>query len=486
MAPFAIRRAANGDLAEADKGARMNGDDFGSPPWGPAEPVPELKDTQALPGLGPVPRHGEQSAHSQNGHGRDNDHSDAFRPAASGATEAAGNAPGGSAPGSSAPSDAGLNGTRRDGHVPGAVDPGGEAEPGQDPPGKGGPGKQAGTEGEGKRRGSFWREVPILIVIALVLALVIKAFVAQAFWIPSGSMQNTLAINDRVLINKVVYHLRSIHRGDIVVFDGTGSWDPDPPPGSSNIFSKAVDELEGLVGVGQDSSIYIKRVIGLPGDHVVCCNSAGQITVNGVPLSESDYLYPHNKPSATPINITVPAGRLWVMGDHRQISDDSRGHMGDPGGGTIPETGVLGRAFVIIWPPSHWGLLNIPATFEQPRLNASTGAGGNAAAGGSSATLTAAMANGTPIQQAASPVPLALGFLGAVPITWLQRRLRARRQRPPAYRVRRRPLSSGGTTPRTPGACGRDGKESNRSVLWFLTARRKPGTVLARLAYPAK
>ena len=403
----------------------MNGDGFGSPPWGPAEPVPELKDTQALPGLGSVPAHGEQSARGQHGHGRDKAYNDSFRPGASSTTEANGSAPGGAPPG-----DAGLNGSRRNGPGPGPADPDGEAEPEQDPPGRGRHGKRGKGEGDGKRRRSFWREVPVLIAVALVLALVIKAFVVQAFWIPSGSMQNTLAINDRVLINKVVYHLRSIHRGDIVVFDGTGSWDFGAPSGGSNIFSKAVGELEGLVGVSQDSSIYIKRVIGLPGDHVVCCNSAGQVTVNGVALSESDYLYPHNKPSATPFSITVPAGRLWVMGDHRQISDDSRGHTGDPGGGTIPESGVLGRAFVIIWPPSHWGILNIPATFEQPRLNASAGAGGNAAAGGSSATLAAAMANGTPVQQTASPIPLALGFLGAVPITWLQRRLRTRRRAP--------------------------------------------------------
>jgi signal peptidase I len=116
------------------------------------------------------------------------------------------------------------------------------------------------------------------------------------------------------------------------------------------------------------------------------------------------------------------------MGDHRLVSYDSRGHMGDPGGGTIPESGVIGRAFVIIWPPSRWGVLNIPATFEQPQLNASTAAGGNAAAGGSSAALEAALDNGTPVRQTASPLPLALGFVGAVPITWLQRRARTRRR----------------------------------------------------------
>jgi signal peptidase I len=268
----------------------------------------------------------------------------------------------------------------------------------------------------------------VLVIVALVLALLIKSFAIQAFFIPSASMENTLEIGDRVLINKIVYHLRPIHRGDIVVFDGTGSWDFDTPPASSNIFSKAVDEAEGLVGISKDPNIYIKRVIGLPGDHVACCNAAGQVTVNGVPLSESSYLYPGNAPSTQKFSITVPAGRLWVMGDHRLVSYDSRGHLGDPGGGTIPESGVLGRAFVIIWPPSRWGFLNIPATFEQPQLNAS-----NASAGGSTAALDAALDNGTPVRSAASPLPLALGFVGAVPITWLQRkarrRLKSRRER---------------------------------------------------------
>jgi signal peptidase I len=271
------------------------------------------------------------------------------------------------------------------------------------------------------------RELPVLIAIAIVLAIVIKSFAIQAFFIPSGSMQNTLEINDRVLINKFIYHFRPIHRGDIIVFDGTGSWDLDSPPASSNIFSKAIDEFEGLVGISHDSNIYIKRVIGLPGDRVACCNSEGQVTVNGVALSEGSYLYPGNAPSAQKFAITVPAGSLWVMGDHRLVSYDSRGHMGYPGGGSIPESGVLGRAFVIIWPPSQWGFLNIPATFEQPQLNASTAAGGNAAAGGSSAALETALDNGTPIRQAASPLPLALGFAGAFPITWLQRKARTRR-----------------------------------------------------------
>jgi signal peptidase I len=261
----------------------------------------------------------------------------------------------------------------------------------------------------------------VLIVVALVLALVIKTYAIQAFFIPSGSMENTLDIGDRVLINKLVYDFRGIHRGDIVVFDGDGSWDFNTAPPSSNPLSKIFNGIEGIVGINHDSDIYIKRVIGLPGDHVACCDANGRITVNGVALIEGSYLYPGNAPSTQRFNITVPPNRLWVMGDHRIVSYDSRGHMGDPGGGTIPESSVLGRAFVIIWPPSRWGFLNIPATFSQPKLNASA-----ATAGGSSAVLAKAMDNGTPLQTAGSALPLALGFAGAVPLTWLQRRARRR------------------------------------------------------------
>jgi signal peptidase I len=359
----------------------MNGDGLGSPPWGPADPVPDLsdlKDTQAMPGLGAVPGPGANGT---------------------GGTDARGNG--------NTDSAAGGNGT-------GDSDRTGDA-------GTQGPAGGRGRGGKRRKRRSFWRELPVLVIVALVLALVIKAFAIQAFYIPSASMENTLEIGDRVLINKVVYHLRPIHRGDVIVFDGAGSWDFANPPASSNIFTKSVDELEGLVGISHDSSIYIKRVIGLPGDRVACCTASGQVTVNEVPLTEGSYLFPGNAPSAQKFSVKVPAGDLWVMGDHRLVSYDSRGHMGDPGGGSIPESAVLGRAFVIIWPPSRWGFLNIPATFEQPRLNAS-----NAAAGGSSAALAAALDNGTPVRPAGSPLPLALGFAGAVPVTWLQRRVRLR------------------------------------------------------------
>jgi signal peptidase I len=405
-------------------------DGFGSPPWDPADPVPhpDLDDTQALPGLGSIP--------GPSGPGPSGPGPTGPGPGPGGFGNFGGPGAGPTGPGPGGPfgdprfgPDARFGGaaqrsaradeTRVD--LTAAVDgtnatdgAGGKRDAGKD-------GKDGNDGKSGKRRRSFWRELPVLIVVALVLALLIKSFVIQAFYIPSASMENTLEIGDRVLINKVVYHTRPIHRGDIIVFDGTGSWDIDAAPTSSNIFSKAVSELEGIVGISHDSSIYIKRVIGLPGDHVVCCNTQGQIIVNGVALSESSYLYPGNAPSTQKFNIKVPSGRLWVMGDHRAVSYDSRGHMGDPGGGTIPESGVLGRAFVIIWPPSRWGFLNIPATFEQPQLNAS-----NAASGGSTAALTAAMDNGTPIQTAGSALPLGVGFLGAVPITLLQRTVRRR------------------------------------------------------------
>jgi len=245
-------------------------------------------------------------------------------------------------------------------------------------------------------------------VIALALALIVKTYVVQAFYIPSGSMQATLEIGDRVLINKVVYHTRGFDRGDIVVFNGQGSWDPGTAPPPSDPFVRFFDAVEGVVGITHGSDIYIKRVIGLPGDHVKCC-TLGRITVNGVPLTEQSYLFPGNSPSAQAFSVPVPPGSLWVMGDHREVSYDSRGHLGDPGGGTIPESAVIGRAFVIIWPPSRWGSLNIPATFEQPKL-----------------TGSALDTNSVRLQSSWTPLPLALGAAGAVPLTWAQRRLRRR------------------------------------------------------------
>ena len=283
-------------------------------------------------------------------------------------------------------------------------------------PAGGKPGRPATRRGRRKR--SFWREFPVLVVIALLLAVVIKTYAIQAFFIPSGSMENTLEINDRVLVNKLVYDVRGIHRGDIVVFNGDGSWDPGTAPRNTNFVVKFGQGFASMFGFGHPGDILIKRVIGLPGDKVACCDAQGRVTVNGVPLTEQSYLYPGDSPSEIRFNIVVPPGRLWVMGDHRLISDDSRNHLGEPGGGTIPENAVIGRAFVIIWPPSRWRILPIPATFQQPKLNA-------AAAAPPAARDTAGLLPAR-LEPSSPALPLALGFAAAVPVTWLQRRARLR------------------------------------------------------------
>ena len=295
----------------------------------------------------------------------------------------------------------------------------GDADP--EPPA--GAAKPPATGRRKRRQRSFWRELPILIAIALLLAVVIKTYAIQAFWIPSGSMENTLEINDRVLVNKIVYHTRDIHRGDIVVFNGDGSWDPGTVPVNGNIFQQFASGFASMFGFGHPGDILIKRVIGIPGDHVACCDAEGRVTVNGVPLNEQSYLYPGSAPSLSRFNIVVPRGRLWVMGDNRFYSDDSRDHQNDPGNGTIPESAVVGRAFIIIWPPSRWRILPIPATFEQPALNGSHAAA--ASAGGAQPAAGAGLLSvrAEPTGQA---IPLALGFAGAIPLTWLQRRVRRR------------------------------------------------------------
>ena len=331
-----------------------------------------------------------------------------------------------------------------DGEGPPAADPSGQGEQG-----KGGPddGKsdQSKAKTKRKQRGSFLRELPILVVIALALALIIKTYAFQAYYIPSGSMQNTLAIGDKVLVNKIIYHLRGIHRGDVVVFNGQGSWNPGPAPTTPNPFDRLYRAVIGLFGAAPGQTDYIKRVIGIPGDHVACCDARGRVTVNGVPLHEKSYLYPGNAPSSMRFSITVPPGRLWVMGDHRAVSDDSREHQGFPGGGTIPENEVVGRAFWIVWPPSRWRELPIPATFQQSALNSSSHSSHAAAARAGTAPSAGPDAITVPAVPAAPLYPLAVGFAGALPLTWGQRKLRGSVQRRLARRrpARRSPPSPG-------------------------------------------
>ncbi len=301
--------------------------------------------------------------------------------------------------------------------------------------------KDEDAEAEAPRsRWSFITEMVVLFAVALTIALLIKTFVVQPFYIPSSSMEDTLLVGDKVLVNKVVYRIRPISRGDIVVFNGAGSWLPPTAaaaPPSHNPVTRLYDVTLGplfrsvreLFGTAPGQTDYIKRVIGIPGDHVACCNQHREITVNGVPLHEKSYLIPGAKPSQGMFNIVVPPGRLWVMGDNRPESADSRLHdcaytytpatcVPYDRGGTIPEARVIGRAFMIVWPPSRVRNLPIPSTFTQPGLSH--------AAAQSSGRARPALAAGVPVRPSAPYLPLAGGLAAAVPLTALERRLRLR------------------------------------------------------------
>ena len=224
-------------------------------------------------------------------------------------------------------------------------------------------------------RKSFLRELPGIVITALVISVLIKTFLVQAFYIPSGSMENTLLVNDRVLVNKLADKPDEIHRGDVIVFRDPGGWLNGPETASRGGLLGMV--RDGLVFVGLAPAAgeedLIKRVIGVGGDKVACCDAKGRVTVNGIPLDEP-YVYPGDKPSEEHFGpYTVPAGELWVMGDHRSVSEDSRFHRQQPGKGFVPVDDVIGRAFVIVWPLDRTAVLRGPATFNQPALDASGG-----------------------------------------------------------------------------------------------------------------
>jgi signal peptidase I len=212
----------------------------------------------------------------------------------------------------------------------------------------------------------LWIELPLVIIVAVLLAFVVKTFLIQIFYIPSGSMENTLLIGDRVAVNRLAYRIGEPQRGDVVVFDGIDSFVPaDAAPPSQGPIADIFTELGRTVGVvPPPDTVFVKRIIGVGGDRVTCCDRKGRITVNGTPIDEP-YIYPGDVPSNTPFDVTVPEGKLWVMGDHRGASADSRAHMGDPGGGFVPVDRALGRAFAVIWPRDQWQTLPAPQWAEQ-------------------------------------------------------------------------------------------------------------------------
>ena len=207
------------------------------------------------------------------------------------------------------------------------------------------------------RKGSFLREFPVLVIVALAVSLVIKTFLVQFFYIPSGSMENTLQINDRVAVNKVPFISKSIDRGDVVVFRDPANWLPAPMDEASGnkILAKAKEVLVFSGVLPNPAKQYlVKRVIGVAGDNVICCDKAGFLTINGEKTAEP-YIFAGNKPSEMDFNITVPKGKVWVMGDHRGASADSRYHQDDVNNGMVPVSRISGRVFAIIWPFKNFG-----------------------------------------------------------------------------------------------------------------------------------
>jgi signal peptidase I len=204
-----------------------------------------------------------------------------------------------------------------------------------------------------------WQETILLLGTALVLALVIKTFFLQAFYIPSGSMRETLEVNDRILVQKVSYWFGDVERGDIVVFDDPANWlGREDARTADNAMTRGL----AAIGLYPSGGHLVKRVIGVGGDTVQC--EGGSVLVNGEALVEDDYVTLPQKACTGSWTVDVPEDRVWVMGDNRNQSADSRVHIGDPGGGAIPVDDVVGKVFVVVWPISRWDVIGRPDAFD--------------------------------------------------------------------------------------------------------------------------
>lgn len=216
----------------------------------------------------------------------------------------------------------------------------------------------------------FARDILFILLAAIVLSFLIKTFLVRSFYIPSESMENTLMVNDRVLVNELEPRLMPMQRGDVIVFTDPGGWLRGQPtaPRATGVPGAvaAVLDFIGLTASASDDHL-IKRVIGLPGDRVACCTADGRMTVNGIPIDEPYVHLPAEvtRASADDFDVTVPAGELWVEGDNRNDSFDSRYHQSLPTKGFVPISDVVGKAFVITWPIDRWTWLgNYPLTFD--------------------------------------------------------------------------------------------------------------------------
>jgi signal peptidase I len=214
-----------------------------------------------------------------------------------------------------------------------------------------------GGRGRERKKLSWWQETFLLVGLALVTSIVVKTFLVQMFFVPSASMRPELIEDDRILVEKISSWDSAVERGDVVVFQDPGGWlgaTPEPT---------GVQELLALVGLYPDGGHLVKRVVGVGGDRVVCCDDAGRLTVNGAPLEESDYLRDGVDPSRRAFDVTVPRDAVWVMGDNRANSQDSRFHLDGPGGGAVPIHNVVGRVWAIVWPTARFEVMERPGSY---------------------------------------------------------------------------------------------------------------------------
>jgi signal peptidase I len=223
-----------------------------------------------------------------------------------------------------------------------------------------------------RRELPVWKESLIILGVVFFLAVIVRTFLVQAYYIPSSSMSTTIQIGDRVLVNKMTYDFRTPQRGEVIVFRGPSSWPPEnASDGDASMFSQLGNGFGNLIGISQPGNDeFIKRVIGLPGDRVACCDSSGRVLVNGVGVDEPYITASMNAPIAdTPPTVptcadrnfrpvVVPAGMMFVMGDRRLVSQDSRCN------GMVPIANVIGRAEAVIWPTSHWTTFGVPKSFK--------------------------------------------------------------------------------------------------------------------------
>ena len=230
-----------------------------------------------------------------------------------------------------------------------------------------------------RRRGGllgFLRDVLIILVSALLISFLLKTFLVRSFYIPSGSMQHTLEIQDKIMVNQLVPEVIGVSRGDVVVFKDPGGWLNAPAPAAPSV----IESIMQTVGLAADTSTeyVVKRVIGVGGDRVVCCDVDGRLSINGQAIDEPYVILPEGENAVSKIefDVTVPQGSVWMMGDNRYNSKDSRYHQDEPGRGFVSESEIVGRAFVINWPLNRFQWIgSYPEVFKNVPEPQSGGSG---------------------------------------------------------------------------------------------------------------